>query len=237
MSKPNNNTPNDNPTENAQAEKLYRFHPDVGFTEVAQGAQTEGNPQATAPYGNPYMQGQIPPFMPHNPYHNPYHGAGYHQGYGGHAEHIRQMEENARQHAAYMASINGNFQNSDKNEHAKNEFTQERIQEMYGTFNDVMNGKAEPTKILGLFQGISSDFWKGAALGAAAIAIYNCSPVKEMIGTSLATLLAAAGLTPQGDTCESGLDKDGFDDDGFDNLQTENMSTEANPPQTNSDAN
>jgi len=254
MSKSRSNKPSDHSHDSGQAEKLYRFHPEFGFTEVSQSEQANTNThantdtQAGFPYENPKMEGQVPPFVPQNPYHNCYQGAGYHNGFHGmpygmygagqygpyhhKTEHMRQMQEYANQHAAYVANMNGNFQNSNHHEHANHEFTQERMQEMYGTFNDIMNGKAEPAKILGLFQAVSSDFWKGAALGAAAIALYNCSPIKDMIGTSLAALLAAVGLTPQDDNHD-----DGFDDDEFDDLQAEGVSAETNCTSTNADTN
>lgn len=274
MSKSKNNESNNNSNENGQSEKLYRFHPEFGFTEVSQNeeantnTQVNANTENSAPYANPNVQGQMPPFMPHNPYYNCYqgagyqnpfhamhgagfhngmhgagfhngmhgagfhngmHGAGFHSAFQGQhqqgytAEHMRQMQDYANQHAAHMASMSGNSQNMNNNEYANPQFTQERMQEMYGTFNDIMNGKAEPTKILGLFQGVSSDFWKGTALGAAAVALYTCSPLKDIIGSSLATILAAAGLVPPSEN----------QDDGFDDVQAEEMDAEANDVSTN----
>lgn len=46
-------------------------------------------------------------------------------------------------------------------------FDQNKIGQMYGVVNDVMNGEADPAKVMSLFEGLDGDFWKGAIVGAA----------------------------------------------------------------------
>lgn len=247
-----------------EGERLYRYHPDTGFTEVStsqampsdiqveQTTQAKQVPQygqsqmytqsapvmenqaptnVTPTYG--YMppfaqqipQATMPPFAPHlaasplgiNP-----------QAAALHEAHMKQMQDYANAQAAYMAFMAQNgalfgatqgaqnaqstqaSQSAEQSAKTSTDFSQERMQAMYQTVNDVINGKAEPEKVLGLFQGISTDFWKGAALGAAAIALYNCTPIKDMIATSLGTLLAATGLRSE-NTKDDNLDEDGFE--------------------------
>ncbi|MUM76647.1 hypothetical protein GKC30_03250 [Pseudodesulfovibrio sp. F-1] len=74
-------------------------------------------------------------------------------------------------------------------EGAQPKFDQNKLGQMYGVMTDVMNGEAEPTKLLGLLDGTGGEFWKGALVGAAAVVLLNNDAVKG----ALAGLAASAG--------------------------------------------
>ena len=63
-------------------------------------------------------------------------------------------------------------------EGANPKFDQNKLGKIYGTVNDVMNGDADPTSLFGLFAENGGDFWKGALVGAAAVALLNNDAVK-----------------------------------------------------------
>jgi len=63
-------------------------------------------------------------------------------------------------------------------EGAEPKFDQNKLGKMYSTVNDVMNGDADPSSLIGLFADNSGDFWKGALVGAAAVVLLNNDAVK-----------------------------------------------------------
>lgn len=64
---------------------------------------------------------------------------------------------------------------------AEPKFDQNRLGEVYGMVNDVMNGEAEPAKLLGFLSSAGGDFWKGALVGAAAVFLLNNDAVKGAV--------------------------------------------------------
>jgi hypothetical protein len=64
---------------------------------------------------------------------------------------------------------------------AEPKFDQHRMGEVYGMVNDVMNGEAEPAKLLGFLSSAGGDFWKGALVGAAAVFLLNNDAVKGAV--------------------------------------------------------
>jgi hypothetical protein len=66
-------------------------------------------------------------------------------------------------------------------EGAEPKFDQNRLGEVYGMVNDVMNGEAEPAKLLGFLSSAGGDFWKGALVGAAAVFLLNNDAVKGAV--------------------------------------------------------
>ncbi len=61
------------------------------------------------------------------------------------------------------------------------QFDQNKLGEVYGMVNDVMNGDAEPTQLLSLLSNTGSDFWKGALVGAVATVLLNNDAVKGAV--------------------------------------------------------
>lgn len=61
---------------------------------------------------------------------------------------------------------------------AEPKFDQQKLGKIYSTVNDVINGDADPTSLIGLFAENSGDFWKGALVGAAAVVLLNNDAVK-----------------------------------------------------------
>lgn len=66
-------------------------------------------------------------------------------------------------------------------EGAEAQFDQNKIGQMYGVMNDVMNGEADPAKIMSLFQSTDGDFWKGAIVGAAGAFLIGNETVRNTI--------------------------------------------------------
>ncbi len=225
--------------QNPQNEKLYRFHPAYGFVEVTASQQTAskqttskqnssqqdftqnlGNSNFQDPYNpyayNPYVNLQYAgmnysPYPPNNAYcppnapYCPYPPHMYHAGMG------QGMGYGIPHHMGYHAGMPYQPYPPYAAPYAEQGFSQERIDAIYNTVNDVMNGKAEPTKLFGLFQGTSSDFWKGLAIAAGAIALYNCSHLKDIVASSLAAFF--------GENMQN-------NDDGFDNEPTKEKTEE-----------
>jgi hypothetical protein len=79
---------------------------------------------------------------------------------------------------------------------------QNRLGEMYGMVNDLMEGKADSSKILGFLGGSGGDFWKGALVGAAVVFLLNNKDVKDAVAGTLGAVFggaagAAAAEEPQ----------------------------------------
>lgn len=56
------------------------------------------------------------------------------------------------------------------------------MSQMYGMVGDVMKGKGDPGKLLGMLQAPGGEFWKGALVGAAAVMVFNTGAVKDALG-------------------------------------------------------
>ncbi len=158
------------------------YNPNYQSNQTYTNAQNNSNNLNYPPYNPSYC----PPNAPYCPYppnmaHMGHMGMGYHAGMHG-------MGMGYHAHMQNMPYPPHNPYNPYYAPYAPEQgFSQERIDAIYNTVNDVMNGKAEPTKLFGLFQGTSSDFWKGLAIAAGAVALYNCSPLKDMLASTLAT--------------------------------------------------
>lgn len=81
--------------------------------------------------------------------------------------------------------------------------------QMYGMVGDVMKGKGDPGKLLGLLQAPGGEFWKGALVGAAAVLLLNSGAVKDALGG----LFGAMGGQQEGAGCaDSGTSAAGKED-------------------------
>lgn len=86
------------------------------------------------------------------------------------------------QQAAADASAQAGMFGQQMPEGAEPKFDQQKLGKMYSTVNDVMNGEADPSSLIGLFAENSGDFWKGALVGAAAVVLLNNDVVKGALG-------------------------------------------------------
>lgn len=198
--------------------QTYRFDPMYGFVPVAENNENDTEQNADipetesvqnpypgyAPYGGAFAD--VPP-MPYPPYHYGVHRFGRYPYcppymvqqqamYGGFYGNAAVNAENERQ-------TTGDLQNDT----ARQGLTQEKIQEIYSAVNDAINGNPDPNKLLGILQNTNGDFWKGLAIGAGAVLLFNYTPLKTM----LAGLFASAGNT----------------DDNAENCGCENQTTES----------
>lgn len=196
--------------------QTYRFDPVYGFVPAENNGDTEENPAAqnAAAYANAYQgygpyQGQTPGFAvpygaPAYMAYPPFHAYGMHR-FG----HYPYCPPFMAQQAAY-AQQNPGFaafgplgQNADSDDARDNNaaqrqgLTQEKIQEIYAVVNDAINGNPDPGKLLGILQGTNGDFWKGLAIGAGAVLLFNCTPLKAM----LAGLFASQAATEETEQC------------------------------------
>lgn len=154
---------------------MYHFVPGAGFVPVtcAPGQYNCYGPQipphlGQPGMGQPYMAGPgMPPPPPYGaPYGAPYgmpYGAPYGAPYGPEAH-----EAHHAPHAPHGHEAPYGPQGPD-------------MGQMYGMMNDVMQGKGDPGKLLGLFQAPGGEFWKGAIVGAAAVLLFNSSAVKDTL--------------------------------------------------------
>lgn len=183
-----NNSNNTNATN--QTEQLYHLHPEHGFIPVNSQQYTQTN------------NTNIPPFMGHHPYHMQQM-----------CVQMQQLSENVANLAALSAQQtaamiqNFSHQQNPQNQ-AKMDFSQERIDEIYTAVNNVAEGKAAPSSLLGLLNGTTNDFWKGLAVGAGAILLYNCSPLKNIVTDVLSSMTQTSDSDNNDFT--SDLDEDGF---------------------------
>lgn len=76
-------------------------------------------------------------------------------------------------------------------------FDQNKFGQMYGVVSDVMDGKADPSKLLGLFADTGGEFWKGALVGAAAVVLLTNDTVKGAVGGMIGSLFGEAD--PEGE--------------------------------------
>jgi len=168
---------------------LYQYHPDHGFVPVqpVAGAPSMAARPGEAATGGYPLQGARPEAQqaPYGAYTNPaaaesaMPGQGYSQG-------------------AAQPGVPGTP------EGAEPKFDQNRWGEVYGVVNDVMNGEADPGKILGLLQSEGGEFWKGAAVGAAAVFLFNNETVRHALAGTLGAIFPGGGNS--GNPGESGAE-------------------------------
>lgn len=161
------------------AEQTYRFDPVYGFIPAAKTEQTENaqnNTQETAnPYtANPFAYAQgMPPYHYYHPYR-----------YGSmpfmHGQ-FPFCPPFAAQNAYAQNFTAENLTSSENENNEEHGLTQEKIQEIYSAVNDAINGNPNPGKLLGILQSTKGDFWKGLAVGAGAVLLFNCTPLKSML--------------------------------------------------------
>lgn len=145
---------------------MYQFVPGAGFVPVACAPGQWGcPPYGYAPHVPPFAQyGQAAP-PPYGPQYGAPYGAQYGAPYGPDAHEAHHGPE----HDAYGHDGHGyGPQGPD-------------MGQMYGMMQDVMQGKGDPGKLLGLFQSPGGEFWKGAIVGAAAVMLFNSSAVKDTL--------------------------------------------------------
>ncbi len=176
-------------------EPLYRYSPQYGFIP----ADSNSYPNDTNTFAqNPYNlneQNNVPPYS-YNPHYNAYGPM--------HQHHMMQLQTMQAQ----IQQMQQSMQNPQANQFSNqaNALTPEKMQEIYAIIGDVAEGRAQPDKLLSLMQNVSSDFWKGLALGAGAILIYNYTPLKDML-SSLLTNFMPTNASSQ----DNNLDEDGFE--------------------------
>lgn len=104
------------------------------------------------------------------------------------------LQGQAGQQAQGQAAQQGQGQN--RPEGAERKYEENRFGDAYGMLSDVMNGQADPGKILGFLQSPGGDFWKGALVGAAAVFLINNDAVKGALAGAFGGLFGAGGETP-----------------------------------------
>ena len=67
-------------------------------------------------------------------------------------------------------------------------FDQNKIGQMYGVMTDVMNGEADPSAIMSMFEGIGADFWKGAAVGAVGALLVGNETVRNAVAGAFGSM-------------------------------------------------
>ena len=83
--------------------------------------------------------------------------------------------------AAYAAGMAAAANSTEASQAAEPKFDQNRLGEMFSMVDDVMNGEADPSKIMSFLQNSDGDFLKGAVVGAAAMFLLNTPVVKETL--------------------------------------------------------
>lgn len=84
-------------------------------------------------------------------------------------------------------------------EGAEPKFDQNRMGEVYGMVNDVMNGEADTSKLFGMLSGNGGDFWKGALVGAAAVFLMNNDAVKDAVSGTFGAFFGGETEEPEGE--------------------------------------
>lgn len=149
------------PGQGPQPNVVYQFVPGVGFVPLCPMGAPSG-PNMGAGYGpnpgwgQPQFQGQFYG-QPGGPDMPPPYGS-----YGPHGPEAHEAHHAHHNHNGYGP------QGPD-------------MGAMYGMMNDVMQGKGDPGKLLGLFQAPGGEFWKGALVGAAAMLLLNSGGIKETL--------------------------------------------------------
>ncbi len=189
MAKNKKNTNKSNYTN--QENQYYTYHPVYGYIPADNGMNAQNSTQQSPPnYGQGY-------------------GQSYGQGYGSmqmnHTMQLNAMQEEINQ---LKANMGGNINN---NNNKQNSITPEKMQEIYAVVDEIAKGQAGPEKLLPFMQNTSMDFWKGLAIGAGAILVYNCTPLKDIINGLFAGTLSS--FMPQNTNTDNEFDDDGFDDE------------------------
>ncbi len=187
------------------ANQFYTYDPNFGFIPVD-----------NTNYQNPQYaeQANVPPYGQGQGYGNG-NGYGYGNGYGrgfGYANpmqqnHMNQMNAMQEEINQLRSFITNNGQNANNMNNA-NAFDPAKMRELYTTIDDVAQGKAQPEKLLSLLPNASSDFWKGLAIGAGAILLYNCTPLKDVLSNLLGS--GFADFMNKKEEQDENLDEDGF---------------------------
>ncbi len=200
---------------------MYRFNPDLGYVEMKSN-QTEQNQvqnpmqnQANFAYANnPYF---VPPMYQQNTQYAPYaycppfmhpHMMMYNQMYNN-AMYNSEMQQAQATDPYKMQEEFEKYMHKMQEEQAKGAnaqqgLTQEKMQEIYNAVNDAINGNPDPNKLFGILQGTSNDFWKGLAIGAGAVLLFNYTPLKTMFASMLGSFGAsqAEQATEASETCD-----------------------------------
>lgn len=145
-----------------QAGGYYQFQPGVGFVPVQGAAQGIQGPAQEAPQ-QPDAQ---------------YTGQSYQQQPGA------QQYPGGQQGAYTQSGMYG----PGTPEGATPKFDQNKLGQMYGVMRDVMNGEADPSKVLGLLPTNGADFWKGALVGAAVVVLLNNDSVKNAMAGAVGAM-------------------------------------------------
>ncbi|WP_320170484.1 hypothetical protein [Maridesulfovibrio sp.] len=67
-------------------------------------------------------------------------------------------------------------------------FDQNKLGQMYGVMTDVMNGEADPAKIMSLLQDSGADFWKGAVVGAVGALLIGNATVRGAVAGAFGSM-------------------------------------------------
>lgn len=156
-----------------------------------EGGQDQGQPQANGGYQATQPQpGGFYQFQP---------GVGFVQVQGPAAQPGADQAAMGQQATADASAQAGMF-GQQAPEGTEPKFDQQKLGKMYSTVNDVINGEADPTSLIGLFAENSGDFWKGALVGAAAVVLLNNDAVKGALGGLAGSVGAMFGESdPEGE--------------------------------------
>ncbi len=182
----------ENTQNNQQANQFYVYDPAYGFVPVEQNgfSQTQTNSANIYP---PYGQGY-----------------GQFGAYQGQFRNPMQMNHTMQMNAMQEEINQLKLSLGQETKKVQNQITPEKMQEIYTVVDQIAKGQAGPEKLLPLMQNTSMDFWKGLALGAGAILVYNCTPLKDIINNLLGAGMAS--FMPNNATDDDGFDSE-FDED------------------------
>ncbi len=99
-----------------------------------------------------------------------------------------QASMGATQAAAGSADATSGMFGQGMPEDSQPKFDQNKIGQMYGVVNDIMNGEPDPSKIMSLFQDTDGDFWKGAIVGAAAGFLASNETVRNAVAGAFGSM-------------------------------------------------
>ncbi len=197
---------------------MYRYDPELGYIEVKnnpmdQQIQNPMQNQANFAYNNPYF---VPPMYQQNtqqyapyaycpPFMHPFgpRMMMYNQMYNNQMQQAQANENMYKMQEEFAKYMNKMQEEQTKETNTQQGLTQEKVQEIYNVVNDAINGKPDPNKLFGILQGTSNDFWKGLAIGAGAILLFNYTPLKTMLASMLGSFGASqAEETDTTETCD-----------------------------------
>lgn len=172
---------------------MYQFVPGAGFVPVA----CASGQWACPPYG--HMGGNMGYGQPGGPQYS----ANQHPGYG----YGPQVNPYAPPYAPPYGAQAGHEAHESHHgygpNHGQGGYGPQGpdMSQMYGMVGDVMNGKGDPGKLLGMLQAPGGEFWKGALVGAAAVLLFNSGAVKDVLGGLFG---AMTGQQEGADSADSG---------------------------------